>query len=123
MVFLHGWLSSFRINSDPQRGGTGLGLAICVLNPIAFGGAKCEAGEVPIMTLLGIVDVYADDFVVDCGHMADTVECVTLLIHSDNDTGLLGLYAKQLEARVRGLEALLGCDDPYLRDAQARLCN
>ena len=75
------------------------------------------------MALQGVADIYADEFVVDCGRMADTVECVTLLIHADHDTGLLGLYAKQLEARVRGLEVLLACDNPNLRDVQARLSN
>ena len=67
--------------------------------------------------------VDGDAFVVDGGRVVETVDSVTLFIHSDHDAGLVGLLARQLEARVRGLQVLLSSPDPNLREVRARLCN
>jgi hypothetical protein len=92
---------------------------------ITFGGASFQVGDFGegIMALQEVLFVDADGFVVDGVHIADTMDSLTFLIDTDDETGLVGLYAKQLHARVRGLEALLRSDEPNMRDVQARLCN
>src|SRR5580704_13477138 len=64
--------------------------------------------------------VDSDEFVVDGALMSDSVVRLTYLIHSVNDTGLVGLYAKQLEDRLRDVGCLLRSGDT---DMRARLCN
>ena len=75
------------------------------------------------MAFQEIVLVDAEGFIAEERPMSAAVDGLTYLIHTDDDTGLLGLYARQLEAQVRGLEALLHSDNPNARDACARLWN
>ena len=65
----------------------------------------------------------ADEFFAEGNNISAAVDGLTFLMHSDDDTGLVSLYAKQLEERVRGVEALLRSDDPNARDVCARLSN
>jgi hypothetical protein len=67
--------------------------------------------------------VDADELVVEGNKRPDTLEGLTFVIHAGDDTGMAGLYAGQLEARVRSLEALLRSADPNLREVRARLRN
>jgi hypothetical protein len=67
--------------------------------------------------------VTADEFVVDGNSMSAAGDGVTYLIHSDDETGLVGLYARQLETQVRRVEALLRSDNPNARELCARLWN
>jgi hypothetical protein len=76
-----------------------------------------------IMAFQGIVQVEGDEFIADGSNVSTAVDGLTYLMHSDDETGLAGLYARQLEAQVRGMEALLRSDDPNARDVCARLSN
>lgn len=51
------------------------------------------------------------------------VSLTHLVCWNDEDAGLVQLYARQLEERLLGLEALLRSADPNVREARARLCN
>jgi hypothetical protein len=75
------------------------------------------------MAFQGMVLGDAEEFITDGNNMSVAVNGLTYLMHSDDDTGLVGLYAKQLEARVRDMESLLRSDDPNARDLCARLSN
>lgn len=71
-------------------------------------------------------DLYmdADELVVDPARGFDTLGSLThLMCWNDEDAGLVHLYARQLEERLRGLVALLRSADPNVREARARLCN
>ena len=66
----------------------------------------------------------ADELVVDAARVSDTLGGLTHLVcWNDEDAGLVHLYARQLEERLRGLVALLRSADPNVREARARLCN
>jgi hypothetical protein len=66
----------------------------------------------------------ADEFVAEATRVSDTLDSLTYLVcWNDQDVGLVQLYARQLEERLRGLGALLRSTDPNVREAQARLCN
>jgi hypothetical protein len=67
--------------------------------------------------------VDAGEFSSDGNKLSAAVDGLTYLIHSDDDVGIVGLYAGQLEAQVRGLEALLRSADPNMRGVRARLRN
>jgi hypothetical protein len=76
------------------------------------------------MTLQSNSFMDADEFVLDATRISDTLVSLTHLVYwNDQDTGLVQLYAGQLEERLLGLGALLRSTDPNVRDAQARLCN
>jgi hypothetical protein len=65
----------------------------------------------------------ADEFVVDAACVSGTLGNLTYLVcRSDEDAGLVQLYARQLEV-VAGVGALLRSADPKVREARARLCN
>ena len=49
------------------------------------------------MALQEVLFVDSDEFVVDGVRMSDSVVRLTYHIHSDEDMGLVGLYARQLE--------------------------
>jgi hypothetical protein len=62
--------------------------------------------------------------VVDAARVSDTLGSLTHLVRwNDGDAGLVHLYARQLEERLRGLVALLQSADPNVREARERLCN
>ena len=67
----------------------------------------------------------ADELVVDAARVSDTLGggLTHLVCWNDEDAGLVHLYARQLEERLRGLVALLRSADPNVREARARLCN
>ena len=66
----------------------------------------------------------ADEFLVDAARVSDTLVSLTQLAYwNDGDVGLVQLYARQLEERLRGVGALLRSADPNVREARARLCN
>jgi hypothetical protein len=66
----------------------------------------------------------ADELMVDAARVPDTLGSLTHLVcWNDGDAGLVHLYARQLEERLRGLVALLRSADPNVREARARLCN
>jgi hypothetical protein len=66
----------------------------------------------------------ADELVEDAARVSDMLVSLTHLVYwNDGDAGLLQLYARQLEERLRGLGALLRSADPNVREARARLCN
>jgi hypothetical protein len=66
----------------------------------------------------------ADELVVDAARVSDTLVSLTHLVYwNDGDAGLVQLYARQLEERLRGLGTLLRSADPNVREAQARLRN
>jgi hypothetical protein len=66
----------------------------------------------------------ADELVEDAARVSDMLVSLTHLVYwNDGDAGLLQLYARQLEERLRGLGALLRSADPKVREARARLCN
>lgn len=67
--------------------------------------------------------VDAEDFARNGNSLSAAVDGLTYVIHSNDDMGLLGLYAGQLEAQVRNLEALLRTADPNMRGVRARLRN
>jgi len=70
-----------------------------------------------------ILFVNADEFVADGYNLSGMGDGPSYLIHSDDETGLVGLYARHLEAQARDLEALLRSTDPNARAACARLRN
>lgn len=77
-----------------------------------------------VMALQSDLFMDADEFVVDAMRVADTLGSLTHLVcWNDEDAGLVQLYARQLDERLRGLRAVLRCTDPNLREARARLCN
>ena len=58
------------------------------------------------------------------GNSATTlVDGLTRAMHAGEEIGLVRLYAGQLEAQVRDLEALLRSADPNMRGIRARLRN
>jgi hypothetical protein len=66
----------------------------------------------------------ADELVVDAARVSKALVSLTHLASwNDEGAGLLQLYARQLEERLRGLGALLRSADPNAREARARLCN
>jgi len=66
----------------------------------------------------------ANELVVDAARVSDTLVSLTHLVYrNDGDAGLVQLYARQLEERLRGLGVLLRSADPNVRKTQARLCN
>ena len=75
------------------------------------------------MAFQEIVLVDTEEFITEGKTMTAAVDGLTYLIHADDETGLVALYSRQLEARVRGVEALLRSDDPNAREACARLWN
>jgi hypothetical protein len=64
-----------------------------------------------------------DEFVLDAAHIFDTWSLKHLVCWNNGNDGLVQLYARQLEERLRGLEALLRSADPNVCAARARLCN
>ena len=65
-----------------------------------------------------------DELVVDAARVSDALISLTHLVcWNDGDAGLVHLYARQLEERLRRLVALLRSADPNVREARARLCN
>jgi hypothetical protein len=76
------------------------------------------------MALQGNSFMDTDELVLDAAHVSDTLVSLTQLVYwNDQDAGLIRLYARQLEERLRGAGALLRSADPNVRDARARLCN
>jgi hypothetical protein len=76
------------------------------------------------MTLQGDLSVDADEAVMDAVRVPDTLVSLMHLVYwNDGEAGLVQLYARQLEDRLRGVEALLRSSDPNVREARARLCN
>jgi hypothetical protein len=68
------------------------------------------------------VDV--DEFLMDAARVSDMLVSLTHLVYwNDGKAGLVQLYARQLEERLRGVGALLQSADPSVREARARLCN
>jgi hypothetical protein len=66
----------------------------------------------------------ADELVVDAARVSDALVSLTYLVYgNDGDVGLVQLYARQLEERLRDVAALLRSGDPNGREALARLCN
>jgi hypothetical protein len=66
----------------------------------------------------------ADELVVDAARISDKLVSLTHLVYwNDEDAGLVQLYARQLEERLRVLGTLLQSADPNVREARARLCN
>jgi hypothetical protein len=72
------------------------------------------------MALQEVLFVDSDEFVVDGVRMSDSVVSLTYHIHSDEDMGLVALYARQLEDRLRDVSCLLRSGD---KDMVTRLCN
>jgi hypothetical protein len=76
------------------------------------------------MTLQGDLSVDPDEAVMDAARFPDTLVSLMHLVYwNDGEAGLVQLYARQLEDRLRGVEALLRSSDPNVREARARLCN
>ncbi|HWO37664.1 MAG TPA: hypothetical protein VNO32_53500 [Candidatus Acidoferrum sp.] len=76
------------------------------------------------MTLQSDLSVDADEPVMDAARVPDTLVSLMHLVYwNDGEAGLVQLYARQLEDRLRGVEALLRSSDPNVREARARLCN
>ena len=76
------------------------------------------------MTLQNDLSVDADEPVMDAARVPDTLVSLMHLVYwNDGEAGLVQLYARQLEDRLRGVEALLRSSDPNVREARARLCN
>jgi hypothetical protein len=66
----------------------------------------------------------ADEFLVDAARISDTLVGLTHLVYwGEEDSGLVQLYARQLEERLRGVGALLRSSDPNVREARVRLRN
>ena len=76
------------------------------------------------MALQSDLFIDADGFEVDAARVSNALVSLTDLVYwSDEDAGLVQLYMRQLEERLRELEALLRSADPNVREAQTRLCN
>jgi hypothetical protein len=76
------------------------------------------------MTLQSDLSLDADEPVMDAAGVPDTLVSLMHLVYwNDGEAGLVQLYARQLEDRLRGVEALLRSSDPNVREARARLCN
>ncbi|HEY4382750.1 MAG TPA: hypothetical protein VGN01_20570 [Acidobacteriaceae bacterium] len=75
------------------------------------------------MTSQEMLIVDADEFALEGGRIAGALDSLSYVIHSDDETGLVGLYARQLEGRVRDLEVLMNCIDPNMRAVRTRLRN
>jgi hypothetical protein len=76
------------------------------------------------MTLQSDLSVDADEPVMDAARVPDTLVSLMHLVYwNDGEAGLVQLYARQLDDRLRGVEALLRSSDPNVREARARLCN
>jgi hypothetical protein len=76
------------------------------------------------MTLQSDLSVDADEPVMDAARVPDMLVSLMHLVYwNDGAAGLVQLYARQLEDRLRGVEALLRSSDPNVREARARLCN
>jgi len=67
--------------------------------------------------------VNADEFVAEGNNLSGAGDELTCLIHSDDETGWMGLYARQLEMQARELATLLRSADPNARKVCARLRN
>ncbi len=67
-----------------------------------------------------VVFVDADEAVTDCVSIANMMEGATGTIMNDGGSGLVMLYAEQLEDRIRVAKTLQRSTDPGLR---ARMCN
>ena len=76
------------------------------------------------MALQSDLSVDADEPVMDAARVPDTLVSLMHLVYwNDEDAGLVPLYARQLEERLRVLGTLLQSADPNVREARARLCN
>ena len=75
------------------------------------------------MAFQEILFVAADEFITEGNSVSAAADGVTYLVHADDDKGLAGLYARELETQVRSLEALLRSNDPNARAVCARLCS
>jgi hypothetical protein len=76
------------------------------------------------MALQSDLLIDADEIVVDAARVSDTLVSLTHLVYSnDEDAGLVQLYARQLEERLREVGALLRSTDPNVHGARTRLCN
>jgi hypothetical protein len=108
-----------------HRSATDRSAEIAFLDFVAFvnAGFQCERLG-GVMALTSDLFMDTDEFVVDAARLSDTLGSLTDLTYwSDEDAGLVQLYARQLEERSRGLVRLLWSADPNVREAQARLRN
>lgn len=76
------------------------------------------------MALQSDLFIDTDEFLADATRVSDTLDSLTYLVcWNDEDIGMVQLYARLLQARLRGLGVLLRSTDPNVREVRARLCN
>jgi hypothetical protein len=77
-----------------------------------------------VMALQSDLFIDTDEFLADATRVSDTLDSLTYLVcWNDEDIGMVQLYARLLQARLRGLGVLLRSTDPNVREVRARLCN
>jgi hypothetical protein len=76
-----------------------------------------------IMAFQETRSVDTDEYVANGSTLSAAVDGLTYLMLPGDDMEMVGLYARQLDARVRDMEALLRSDDPNVRGVRARLVN
>jgi hypothetical protein len=119
-----GLANSFLKNGDFAGASLG-GLAWRLLSHMAFAVASFQARRVGggSMAFQEILFVNADEFIADGYNLSGMGDGPSYLIHSDDESGLVGLYARHLEGQARDLETLMRSADPNARDVCARLRN
>jgi hypothetical protein len=75
------------------------------------------------MAFQGIMFTDADEFSADDMRLSGVGDGPEYLLHPEDETGLVGLLARQVAVRVRDLEVLMRSNDPNMREVCARLVN
>jgi hypothetical protein len=65
----------------------------------------------------------ADELSADDLQLSGMGDGPAFLLSPEDETGLVGLFARQVALRARNLETLLRSADPNMRDVLARLVN